>query len=200
MKIIFRGDEKEPRRIIDIADKRRVRIETGPVIKTQIATRELLDDAVTAGHYFAPVMRPVGKLTRKIAHAGKEYYYGKPTFQAHADPRFGEGEPLVENGQPVLAYVHALDAVNKPIILGEPMTFADHYLKDRQWNIYVAGVQYEGDKVVKGFGENAERLARALAGETTRADETDSYWAKVDVELSEDGAMTKATALAAVAE
>lgn len=86
-------------------------IETGPFIKTAVATPELLADDVTATHYAV-----------------------------------GKG-----------------DQTGKPIVLGEPMTYADWRNPDRAWNVYQWGLGDGTWRWLKVSAEPSEVAAITLA-------------------------------------
>lgn len=87
-----------------------VRVENGPARKTAVATAELLDDAVTASHYFARQVRPA------------RYEIDE------------EGNPgaLISPAETIPG---GKDAMGKEIILGEPMTYLD-YRGEWVWYVY----------------------------------------------------------------
>jgi hypothetical protein len=90
----------------------RVRVEAGAARKTAIATEELLSNAQTAARYHAAYQR------QKVDERGV------PLF----DPA---------TGAPVMEEVPAgKDALGKPIVLGEPMTYLDDYAAP-VWYVYV---------------------------------------------------------------
>lgn len=103
--------------IIHIGDK--VRIEAGPRIKTAEATKELLDDTVTASHY-----QPPRRATREELD----------------DPA------ILTEGKDRLF----LDALGKPIQLGEQLTYVDWLAPadEHVFNVYTWGERpdYDPDK------------------------------------------------------
>lgn len=91
--------------MIQVSDT--VRVETSPRRKRAVATKELLDDAVTAKHYRAP---------------------RKATREEIANP----------NVRTIGDQVVSIDAMGKPIKLGEEMDYIDWKAPadNHTWNVY----------------------------------------------------------------
>lgn len=125
-----------------IEGESRVVVEPGPKRLKAVATPELLDDAITANHYRAPVEQPVYVNSPFVERDGKRYYI------ADLVGNFKPGAPLLKDGKPVTALFYTIDSLNKPIVLGEEMDYIDWKNPDRQWNVYQ---EYPDDEGIRRF-------------------------------------------------
>lgn len=113
-----------------------VRIEPGPRRYTEIATLELLSNEITASHYHAPFQRQARTKDRKITFEGETYVVSE------------EGDPVVdEQGAPVMITHYAIDAIGRPIRLGEPMSFINWKQRKTDRTFYVYRKQVADDGV-----------------------------------------------------
>lgn len=148
----------------------RIRIEPGPRLLTGTATPELLSDAVTAAHYRAPFQRPA---TQKdgdsvIVFNGERFIVG---------PGGGDEVRDVVTGQLKFVTQYSVDALGKPIILGQPMTYADWKSKwknggpEAAWNVYALEDPDGPGELVARWNKKGifETQALAMSAATTLA-------------------------------
>jgi len=98
-----------------------VRVENGPVQKTDVASEELLSNSRTAEHYWCGWL---DKQTGEIVPHSMEM-----------QKRYQEDLVVAKREGRVPRYKRGRDALGNPIVIGEPMTYLD-YRAPWGWHVY----------------------------------------------------------------
>lgn len=136
-----------------------VRIEPGPRRYTEIATTKLLANEVTASHYHAPYERQARTKDRSMIFEGQSYVIA------------ADGDPVADQkGEPVMVTHYAIDALGRPIRLGEPMSFINWKQRRTDRTFYVYRKQFADDGIERFLPEgDRPTFEEALSLATTIA-------------------------------
>jgi hypothetical protein len=114
---------------VEITDgTKKVRIDSGPVKRTAIATPELLADDKTNAKYHAPKRVKVRDLPASLRRPDGIHFFDRKAGKETVFDPAKDGDKEVT--------VHAIDAENKPIEVGKPMTYIDRMSADREFFVY----------------------------------------------------------------